>query len=73
MRTLVERIPVSSSNVQSIGYDPASKTLEVEFNDGAIYQYHGVPQDTYDGFLRASSKGSYLHANIKNQYSYTKL
>jgi len=36
----MERQYVTSSNLQSLGYDPTSKTLEIEFNDGAIYQYY---------------------------------
>jgi hypothetical protein len=69
----VERIPVSSSNVRSIGYDPDSSTLEVEFNDGSVYQYSGVPQAEFDGLMAAASKGAYLHARVKNAYSCVKL
>lgn len=69
----MDRTAVTSSNIRSIGYDPASSTLEVEFNNGAVYQYAGVPQAEYDGLMRASSHGTYLNANIKPRYSYTKL
>jgi KTSC domain len=69
----VQRIPVSSSNVQSIGYDPDASILEVEFNNGSIYQYSGVPQNEFDGLMAAASKGAYLHAHIKNSYSCIKL
>lgn len=69
----MERTPVSSSNVSSIGYDADSQTLEVEFNNGAVYQYSGVPEYEYDGIMNADSKGKYLHSNIKSRYSFSKL
>jgi hypothetical protein len=69
----MERTPVTSSNIRSIGYDPASSTLEIEFNSGAVYQYANVPQTEYDSLMSASSHGSYFSANIKGRYSYTKV
>ena len=69
----MERTPVSSSNISSIGYDPDSSMLEVEFNNGAVYSYSGVPPGEYEGFMNADSKGKYLHANIKNLYPCEKL
>ncbi len=69
----MERAPVSSSNISAIGYDADSEILEVEFTNGAVYAYSGVPSGEYQGFMNADSKGKYLHANIKSHYSVTKL
>ena len=69
----MQRTPVSSSDLKSVGYDAASNTLEIEFNSGGVYQYANVPAGTYQGLLNASSKGTYFHQNIKNNYSYRKL
>jgi len=69
----MERTAVSSSNILSIGYDPASYILEIEFKDGTIYQYQEVMQNEFDGLLESGSKGQYFNVNIKNRYSYTKL
>ena len=69
----MERISVNSSNVSSVGYDADSQTLEIEFNNGGVYQYSGVPESVYQGMMGADSKGKYFHANIKNTYSYSKL
>ena len=69
----MERTPVSSSNISAIGYDTGNQVLEVEFTNGAVYAYSGVPSDEYEGFMNADSKGKYLHANIKNRYSVMKL
>ena len=67
------RQPVSSSNLQSVGYDPNSQTLEVEFNSGSIYQYTGVPESVYQGLMGAASHGSYLAQNIRDRYPYTRI
>ncbi len=69
----MERTPVTSSDIRSIGYDADSQTLEIEFNSGGTYQYSGVPSGEHDGIMAADSKGKYFHANIKNRYSFDKL
>lgn len=69
----MERTPVSSSDIASIGYDEDNQILEVEFNSGSVYQYSGVPSSEYNGIMNADSKGKYLHANIKNRYPFVKL
>ena len=69
----MERTPVTSKTIRSIGYDPNSATLEVEFNSGAIYQYANIPQGEFDGLMGADSQGTYLNTRIKGRYSYVKL
>ncbi|MBE9140925.1 KTSC domain-containing protein [Nodosilinea sp. LEGE 07088] len=59
------RIKVSSSNIASIGYEPNSRVLEIEFINGAVYQYSDVPKLVYEGLMAASSHGSFLDKNIK--------
>ena len=61
----MQRTTVSSTNITSIGYDPASHTLEVEFLTGGIYQYYGVPESLYVGLMSAASHGNYLDTYIK--------
>jgi len=68
----MDRVPVSSSNLVSVGYCPESLTLEVEFNSGT-YQYYDVPSDVFDELMASSSLGSYLHHNIKSSYSYAQV
>lgn len=59
------RTQVVSSNLESVGYDVASKTLEVEFKEGRVYQYFDVPASIYQGLMSADSHGSYLDKNVK--------
>jgi hypothetical protein len=69
----MERTPVTSRDIRSIGYDPETQTLEIEFNKGGVYQYAGVPEGEYEAMKNADSKGKYLNANIKGRYPYIKL
>ena len=68
MAGLIPRIPVASSMINSIGYDSETQTLDVEFNNGSVYSYGGVPQSEYDGMINAQSVGKYFVSNIKNTY-----
>lgn len=69
----MERIPVSSSNIASIGYDTETQTLEVEFLNGRIYQYFGVPVEIHEALMSAGSHGQFFNYNIKNQYPYDRI
>lgn len=69
----MERTAVTSSNIQSVGYDPATETLEVEFIHGGIYHYTGVQSGELEGLMSAESHGTYFNANIKGRYPYAKL
>lgn len=66
----IDRTPVHSSNVASIGYDKHSQILEVEFHNGSIYHYFKVPEYLFDGLMGASSHGKYLNVHIKPEYAY---
>lgn len=69
----MQREYVASSNIVSVGYDESSQTLEVEFKDGAVYQYYNVGQNIYDEFIKSPSKGQFLAYQIKNMFPYSKV
>lgn len=69
----MQRQPVTSSNVESVGYDEQTETLEIAFNNGGVYQYFDVPQRVFDELLSAGSIGGYLAAHIKGVYRYSKV
>ncbi len=68
----MERQPVSSSNISSIGYDLNSNVLEIEFIAGTVYQYFDVPEYVWKELMEAGSHGSYFAQNIKNVYSFSR-
>ena len=53
---------VTSSWVHSIRYDGVTKALTIEFKDGAICRYDGVPQRIAAMLQVAPSKGEFLHS-----------
>lgn len=69
----VEMIQVSSSNVESIGYDEQQQVLYVRFLNGSLYIYKGVNMYEFGSLRDAPSIGSYLHRNIKNVYPYERI
>lgn len=69
----MERKPVTSSNIASIGYDENTSTLVIEFLNNSIYQYFDVPQQIYQGLMQADSHGQFLAQNIKGVYRYSKV
>ena len=64
---------VQSSNLKSVGYNRETNILEIEFQNGGIYQYYNVPFEIYQGLMSASSKGQYHAYHIKNVYRYKKI
>ena len=66
----MKRIPIDSTSLASVGYDRASRTLEVEFQGGRVYRYFGVPPGRYRALLAAESAGRFLNTEIKGVYSY---
>ena len=66
-------IPVSSSNIASVGYSQENEILTVEFIRGEQYEYYDVPEYIYRELMSASSHGSYFNMNIRNAFSYNKV
>lgn len=78
---MIKLTPVTSSNIEAIGYDAPASTLYIRFNPagkpdpetgirkpGKCYAYYGVPRSIYDDLmLPGLSIGSYFHSNIKGK------
>ena len=60
---------VDSSSLRSVGYDPRSRTLEIEFHSGSVYQYLDVPQTVFEELLTQNSLGTYFNENIREVYT----
>jgi hypothetical protein len=66
----MERSPLASSSVASVGYDDATNVLEIEFKSGRIYQFEEVPRGVFDWLLRTPNKGSYVARMVNGKYRY---
>jgi len=62
------RSPVKSSHIRSVGYDEATRTLQVEFNNGKVFNYADVPLAVHREMIYAESVGRYFHAAVKSRY-----
>lgn len=69
-----------SSSIASVGYDPDTRTLEVQFTPtpyapkGAIYTYADVPPDVHADLLAAPSVGKFFHRAVKQGgFKFTKV
>lgn len=69
----MQRIPVDSSDIISVGYDSAARILEVEFHGGRIYQYRDVEPDIHEQFMKANSLGTFFLAHVNGRYRYDKM
>jgi hypothetical protein len=69
----MKRVPVKSSSLLEIGYDPTEQKLEVKFQSGRVYQYFGVPRASYEAFMAAESKGRFFNDLIKDLYGHVKV
>ena len=61
----MNRISVASAVMNSLGYDCATRTLEVAFHNGSVYEYLEVPPEHYDALLAADSKGQFFNARVR--------
>lgn len=65
----MERKRVNSSRIRAVGYDPQSRTLEVEFSDGSVMAYSGVSPEIHRQFMAAPSPTSFFEDKIAEDYT----
>lgn len=61
----IEMKAVKSSNIESLGYDEATKTLAVKFKSGGTYHYSDITADQHTAFSGAKSIGAHFHENFR--------
>lgn len=75
----MNRIKVKSSQVESVGYDPETQILEIEFKarkegePGSVYRYHDFSAADWTEFRQQESIGSYLNRHIKPNFRCSKV
>jgi hypothetical protein len=60
-----EAVPVNSTLLARMSYQAGAALLHLEFRDGALYCYWGVPREIYEGLLTANSKALTLTARFE--------
>jgi KTSC domain-containing protein len=70
MIAMPEMIPVKSTCVQSLGYNPVTAELYVRFlESNQTYVYENVDVKTFLRFLSADSKGEFFSQEIRSVFS----
>jgi hypothetical protein len=75
----MQRNPVTSSQIASVGYDATTKTLEIEFKSfnpqmtGSVYQYTDVPAEAHAALVGGESVGRVFKNQIKGVYDYKRV
>lgn len=60
-------MPVAqSSHVQQYEYDPETRTITIQFVNGAVYAGR-MDQTEYDNFHQTGSKGAYVQYKLKDR------
>jgi hypothetical protein len=61
----MERKPVTSSLIKSIGYENGE--MHIEFSNGRVYSYTGPQVEShYNQLMSAQSIGKHFGANVRN-------
>ncbi|HEY4993512.1 MAG TPA: KTSC domain-containing protein [Nakamurella sp.] len=63
----MQRQPVDSASLASVGFDPATNQLEIQFRAGGVYRY-AVPRRVYHDLMAASSLGAFFARRIRHAY-----
>ena len=69
----LDRKPVQSSDLSSVGYDERRQMLEIEFRSGGIYRYLEVPKETFSSLMESDSKGRYFATHIRDRFRHERL
>lgn len=64
----MEMKKVNAGNLRAIGYDAATRTLQVETTAGT-YQYASVPADVFRRLATSASMWSYYRDNIEDEFA----
>jgi YD repeat-containing protein len=64
----MERRRITATNMCAVGYDPAGRVLEIEFTNGTVLRYNGVPAEVHRRLVSAASPATYWRDNIEDEY-----
>jgi len=77
--TLMPRVEVVSRQIKSIGHDPATNKMHVEFvqhnptKPTSVYEYDNVSTEEHQALMAAESIGGYFNKHFKYGKPYRKL
>ena len=69
----IEMLPACSTMAAQVGYDEDREILQIEFNNGAVYQYSAVEPEVWEDLQATDSIGSFYNREIKGYYPSVKV
>ena len=66
-------VPAESKMLLSVAYDANKHILYLRFRSGDVYRFFDFPDETYQQFLLAESKGQFFLNNIRNNFQYERM
>lgn len=68
-----DKLITNSSSVARIQYSPEKQILRITYNQGATWDYAGVPETVWEELMLSPSVGSYVAQQVKPKYTATKV
>ena len=65
---VMQMVPVRSSAITAVGYDPDTRRMRIAFKQGRTYDFCGVPPEIHRGLMSAGSVGAYYDRVIRDRY-----
>jgi hypothetical protein len=62
-----------STVIHHYHYNSANHQLRIHYQSGVAYDYKGVPEELYENFRSAISKGKFLNKEIKGKYPFERV
>jgi hypothetical protein len=77
-KNTIELTAVDSSQLRSVGHDPETNTLAIQFigkpgEEDKVYHYYDFPAKAYEDLLAAESQGKHFYAYIKGKYDWQRI
>ena len=65
--------PLESKMFLSAAYDAEHQILYLRFRSQDVYRYFEFPDDRYQEFLNAESRGRYFLSHIRDRFRYERM
>jgi len=62
---------ITSSRIRDFQYK--GQTLLINFLDGSVYEYFGIPKNTYNKFLNSDTPDRFARRHIYHEFIYRKV
>jgi KTSC domain len=65
----MDRKPLRSGKLRAAGYDESSRTMEIEFVNGDVFEYKPVSRELFRQLMASPSPSSFFEDKIDEQFN----